>query len=414
MILAMKLESYVIGFILRIGFVFYGIFHDKINEVKYTDIDYSVFTGAANYVVQGESPYLEPTYKYTPLLAFLLTPNILLHNLFGKILFCVMDILVIIVMEKILERMGNCTPTFSSKLINSFWMLNPFTMTISSRGNAESVQILLVLLLLLTVMNGKHMLAGFFFGLAVHFKLYPIIYILPILLYIGNKSTDGLFSKGNYVKSIVGIVYSIFSFQCILFGLISLFTFLILAMMMYWLYAMDFIENTYLFHFTRKDLQHNFSPYFFILRIAEESKWGVLIKSLAFLPQLIAVVWFGIHYFKQLPLACFLQTFAFVALNKVCTSQYFVWYIGLLPLAAPYLRISLKRASIMISAWLGGQAVWLALAYLLEFRKLDVVLYVWFASLLFLLINMVISYQLITLAIDPTSETPMQTDKKKK
>ena len=89
----------------------------------------------------------------------------------------------------------------------------------------------------------------------------------------------------------------------------------------YFRHGFDFVENTYLFHFSRKDTQHNFSPYFYILLNADTTSWRGFIKMAVFLPQMICVIWFGCKYYNRLPLACFLQTFAFVSFNKVCTSQ---------------------------------------------------------------------------------------------
>ena len=56
--------------------VIYGDYHDINNEVKYTDVDYKVFTDAARHVSMGESPYERHTYRYTPVLAWMLLRNV--------------------------------------------------------------------------------------------------------------------------------------------------------------------------------------------------------------------------------------------------------------------------------------------------------------------------------------------------
>jgi len=60
--------------------------------VAHTDIDYHVFTDAAAYIQQGESPYQRTTYRYTPFLAQLLAilPG---NKQIGRYLFCIADAL---------------------------------------------------------------------------------------------------------------------------------------------------------------------------------------------------------------------------------------------------------------------------------------------------------------------------------
>ena len=86
-------------------------------------------------------------------------------------------------------------------------------------------------------------------------------------------------------------------------------------------YGEAFITNTYLFHLSRVDVQHNFSPYFYVLKQTAGTTFGHVVNRLAFVPQFGIVLWIGARFHEKLPVALLLQTFAFVALNKVSTSQ---------------------------------------------------------------------------------------------
>ena len=52
---------------------------------------------------------------------------------------------------------------------------------------------------------------------------------------------------------------------------------------------------------------------------------------------------------------------------KVITSQYFLWYLSLLPLSLSWLRFTKLEAFACLLIWLATQGSWLLPAYYLEF-----------------------------------------------
>ena len=122
-----------------------------------------------------------------------------------------------------------------------------------------------------------------------------------------------------------------------MFGIISASVFFALLALFYVIYGYQFLFETYLYHVTRTDHRHNFSPYFLHLYLSsaqEHSKLVSLCLSLAtFLPQIVMliVVWIK-FYRKDIIKTCLLSVTIFVAFNKVITVQYFIWYLSLLPI----------------------------------------------------------------------------------
>ena len=127
-------KALFVALVLRVGIVIYGEWQNRMMEVKFTDIDYKVFSDAAEYVFQGESPYKRETYRYTPLLAYLLVPNHYFEH-FGKFLFIMADLLCGLLIYKMGGNSLKCA---------LFWLFDPFVFVISCRGNAEAIVCFLV------------------------------------------------------------------------------------------------------------------------------------------------------------------------------------------------------------------------------------------------------------------------------
>jgi GPI mannosyltransferase 1 subunit M len=109
------------------------------------------------------------------------------------------------------------------------------------------------------------------------------------------------------------------------FSAASLATFALLSGASWFLLGGDYLWNGLLYHLVRIDHRHNYSFYFYSIYldfdIPTKQLWGVLL----FLPQIFLLGLASLLLGMDLPFCVAIQTFMFVAFNKVCTAQYFVW-----------------------------------------------------------------------------------------
>lgn len=179
--------------------------------------------------------------------------------------------------------------------------------------------------------------------------------------------------------------------------------------------------ETYIYHLHRLDHRHNFSPYFYLTYLTYPSNatsansaplpfFRRVLRSplTSFVPQMVLALGTGLLFGRRkddLIFAWFVQTVVFVVFNKVCTSQvsqavvqrlhcphhrvsqYFLWYLTLLPLLIPNLHMSARRALLYIAVWVGTQALWLSEAYRLEFLGENVFYSLWLRSLVYVVGN---------------------------
>ena len=410
-------QIFFVAFLLRLFLVFCGdIFSPP--GVKYEDIDYSVFTNASRHIYEGGTAFDEQTdnatkYRYTPLLAWMLQPNIFLFSEFGKILFITIDImgayLLHYIIQNHLQILHNAQKSINAMLwISVLWLFNPMIFTISSRGSCDSVNILLVLLTFYFLLQQQWIRSGIVYGAAVHFRIYPFIYALSFVLFIAHSNTNSL-----HVPLSKLIYRMILNANVWLFGLMSLLSFSCLnAICFVFMGGNTFINESYLYHFSRIDDHHNFSAYFYFFSLSKLDSYdsldfmsncvenvnhdliahciAPLISRFSFIPQFSYIVIVSCLTYKNLHFALFLTTFVFVTFNKVCTSQYFTWYICLLPLVLPYCGCekNKKATACCISIWFLGNGHWLYWAFRYEIKEEeDKLLMVWMASILFFVIN---------------------------
>ncbi|TVY52908.1 GPI mannosyltransferase 1 [Lachnellula cervina] len=405
------LPVFTSAILLRATLLIYGLWQDAHSPLKYTDIDYNVFTSAASLITHHQSPYDRATYRYTPLLAWLLVPTTFQTSTSsystwwfssGKVLFATGDIVAGWLIVLVLTRQRGMRMDTALRYA-SIWLLNPMVATISTRGSSEGLLGVLVVALLWAVMGRRIVLAGVLLGLGVHFKIYPFIYAPSVVWWLDGEEVGKGGGKGKG-SGVLEMVRRFCNAARIKLAVVSLLTFMGLNGLMYSIYGWPFLQHTYLHHVTRIDHRHNFSPYNTLLYLSSSSSTlnssspsfpsplHLNLESIAFIPQLFlsAIALPLILAKKDLPSTMLAQTFAFVTFNKVCTSQYFLWYMVFLPFYLPTSSLLANKKLGLTAAglWVATQGLWLQQAFQLEFLgNSTFVPGLWVSSLLFFVTN---------------------------
>ncbi|KAF8136744.1 glycosyltransferase family 50 protein [Boletus edulis] len=396
--------------LLRIGLILYSEWHDARSVVKYTDVDYRVFSDAARFLFHPSEGNVarvsltktlklerRKTYRYTPLLAALLLPNELVHASFGKYLFAACDLVNGVLIHRLLvtsilsqsartpgsdkakplDRQRRSEdeeniPVADAKAWATFLaathLLNPLVFSISTRGSSESILCTLVLLTLYYALHHQWDAAAVMLGISTHWKIYPVIYGVSCVTALAAQTRPTTGWGLAFAKSLVCT-------RTLRFGFLSAGTFFLLGAFCYAIWGHPFLYEAYLYHTDRPSGSSDDHALSLMQRLLRSPLTSLI-------PQLSLSLGTGMllgRSTQDLPFAWFVQTFAFVLFNRVCTSQYFLWYTLFLPLLASRVRFSWWG----VVVWAGVQAVWLAEAYKLEFLGENVFFGLWLRSLLY-------------------------------
>lgn len=494
-----------VGVALRVALLCYGLVHDQLFRVRFTDVDYLVITDAAEHMLDGlhaawtsdwdlsgllgnwlsastspcwpdgclstsggGSPFDRATYRYSPLMAVLVMPGVIMRRQlsgslgvfatslwFGKAIFCLLDVLcgtvcydvAVLLFDRpssnsnvAAAKSGRASrpaqfrgPTTLSPVKNAakiaiaacvLW--NPLMINICSRGNCDTLVALLCLLMLRSFLRRSYVAAGLWCGLAVHVKIYPIIYAAALVFALWYRETSlkaaALRQASGWINS---LRYTIVAAGATIFGAGVPTLLSTLA------YGHRYIDEALLYHVGRLDHRHNLSFYFYGMYLAtfgrEASRPGrgsggtsstesavaavhqsALAKELlsdyttlgssAFLPQVAAMLVVAWSLRANVGQALAIQTVVFVAFNKVSTVQYFAWYLPFIPFVLIPLMLPAASGSpstpspvagfilsgkALLALWVIGFVGWLLLAKQLEFDGEDRFFVLWLCSLFF-------------------------------
>lgn len=381
---------FFISFLFRLFLICIGEVIDSLQlELKYTDIDYRIYSDGTRNIFEGISPFERPTFRYPPILPILLFGNIYLHPVFGKLVFSLFDSLIIYKIDSCRRNLFNQQPPSSKYDLTTttmviLWALNPISAYLCSRGSADSIANYFILLSIDLFLSKSYFIFAITYSFTIYFRLYPIIYFPSFL---GSY----LFQQKNYPlqKTILQIGYY-FSL-----GIVSFLTFFISS---YYFYGSHFLQESILYHLFRIDHRHNFSIYFYLTYLTKSlSLNNIFFSLLPMCNQFVLIITLASKYSnKNLSLCILIQTMIFVFYNKVLTGQYFSWILILLPLSIDHLSPIIRSKFVLISIILINIFLWVYFAYAIEFEGLNSFFMLWICSLMFFILNNIFIFHLIS------------------
>ena len=390
--------------------------------VLYTDIDYHVFSDGAKHVAKLESPYERETYRYTPLLAILMIPNVKIWYPIGKFVLSTIDVGVGYLIEKLLKKQQKQKDETFNDIIKGendeafynyaslFYLYNPLTIVICTRGSADCIITFLVLLSLIYLEKRKYYLSAIIYGFAVHFKIYPIIYAPSIFLYLlykeyvrnNKKELAPIPFCQRFCFKVISTIKMLFKYSltkvALSFVLISSSVFFVFLGVFYKLIGYKFLYEYLLYHLIRKDHRHNYSIFYYTIYLTYDNDFSKYLSLVTFLPQMILILTVTIFLYKDINLCLIILTMIFVHFNKVITAQYFIWYLSLIPLIVHrnlLFNVKKWKALIMFIIWMFFELIWNSYSHLLEYEGKNYFITMWIVNVFFFLISCIFVFQLI-------------------
>lgn len=409
-------NRFIKGLVIRFIIIIISDLLESFNIFSYSDIDYTVFTDGAYYVSKNQSPFKRETYRYSPIMAYVMLPNIYIHRTIGKYIFSICDVYSGYLIEALLRKQTKSKNENEFQFNSCLQYYNPLSIIICTRGSSDSLVIFIILKIVILIEENKIFSAGLLFGFAVHFRIYPIIYSLCLFFYILFKGNN--FDKVKYIKNdneykVLTIVINFIknglnSFQFlievlmkkkkepVLFVFVSVFIFLICNLIFYFIYGNEYIHEALLYHFIRKDHRHNYSLYNYMIYLTYTSSLSKIVSLLAFIPQMTLILVFSCIFFNNINFCLVLITMIFVHFNKVVTAQYFLWYFSLFPLIINQNSFfHKKKGMICFGLWFIIEGIWNYYAHLLEYKRVNTFREMFYIEVLFFGISSYIIKELV-------------------